>query len=100
MSSSLFAAMRATFLEDLLDACVMECYFRDHMAERDLLYHDQLRPLLVGYDSKSSKDAQTGYLHPFYETVNAPAHPIRNQHIRLTADSPDLLAIIKREGAV
>ncbi len=27
------------FLEDLIDACVMECYFRDHMAERDLLFH-------------------------------------------------------------
>ncbi len=92
--------MRATFLEDLIDSCVMECYFRDHMADRDLLFHDQLRPLLEGYDSKSSKEAQTSFLHKFYETVNAPAHPIRNQLIRLTADSPDLLAVIKREGAV
>ena len=30
----------AAFLEDLIDACVMECYFREHMAERDLLFHD------------------------------------------------------------
>ena len=29
----------ASFLEDLIDACVMECYFREHMAERDLLFH-------------------------------------------------------------
>ena len=27
----------AAFLEDLIDACVMECYFREQMAERDLL---------------------------------------------------------------
>lgn len=92
--------MRATFLEDLIDACVMECYFRDHMAERDLLFHDQLRPLLEGYDANASRDAHLEFLHDFYETVNAPAHPIRNQLIRLTADSPDLLAVIKREGAV
>jgi adenine-specific DNA-methyltransferase len=92
--------MRATFLEDLIDACVMECYFRDHMAERDLLFHDQLRPLLAGYDANASHDAQLEFLHQFYETVNAPAHPIRNQLIRLTAESPDLLAVIKREGAV
>jgi len=29
----------ASFLEDLIDACVMECYFREHMAERDVLFH-------------------------------------------------------------
>lgn len=102
--------MRALFLEDLLDACVMECYFRDHMAERDLLFHDQLRiPLSVmdrarggvrgGVDAPDDA-AMTTYLHQFYETVNAPSHPIRNQLIRLTAESPDLLAVIKREGAV
>lgn len=92
--------MRAVFMEDLIDACVMECYFRDHMAERDLLFHDQLRPLLGSHDTKSSKEAQSHFLHQFYETVNAPAHPIRNQLLRLTADSPELLAVIKREGAV
>jgi type I restriction-modification system DNA methylase subunit len=92
--------MRATFLEDLIDACVMECYFRDHMAERDLLFHDQLRPLLAGFYANAGRDAQLEFLHQFYETVNAPAHPVRNQLIRLTADSPDLLAVIKREGAV
>ena len=31
-------------------------------------------------------------------TLNAPSHPIHN--LRLTADSPDLLAIIKAEGKV
>ncbi len=33
-------------------------------------------------------------------TLNAPSHPIRNRLLRLTADSPDLLAIIKQEGKV
>jgi hypothetical protein len=32
-------------------------------------------------------------------TLNAPRHPIRDRH-RPTADSPDLLAIIKAEGRV
>jgi len=31
---------------------------------------------------------------------SAPSHPIRNRLLRLTADSPDLLAIIKQEGKV
>ena len=32
--------------------------------------------------------------------MNALGHPIRNHLLRLTADSPDLLAIIKAEGKV
>ncbi|MDX2152749.1 MAG: hypothetical protein SFV54_18550 [Bryobacteraceae bacterium] len=35
-----------------------------------------------------------------YQTLNAPSHPIRNRLLRLTADSPDLLAVIKAEGRV
>jgi hypothetical protein len=31
---------------------------------------------------------------------DAPSHPIRNRLFRISADSPDLLAIIKEEGRV
>ena len=57
----------------------MESTFREHMAERDLLFHDTVAPQLAAY---------------------APSHPIRNRLLRLPADSPDLLAIIKQEGRV
>ena len=36
----------AAFLEDLIDACVMESYFREHMAERDLLFHATVAQIL------------------------------------------------------
>jgi hypothetical protein len=75
------------FLADLSDACVMECYFRDHMAERDLLFLDDLAGPLSAYD-----------LTEMYRNLNAPASKIRNRLVRLTADSPDLLAVIKEEG--
>jgi hypothetical protein len=39
----------AAFLEDLIDACVMESYFREPMAERDLLFHDTVAPHLAAY---------------------------------------------------
>ena len=32
------------FIRDLLDACVMECYFREHMSERNLLVPRRSRP--------------------------------------------------------
>jgi len=94
------ADSHTSFLEDLLDACVMECYFREHMAEHDLLILDDLVPHLVKYDAKASEPKQAEFLEHLYRTLNAPESPIRNRLLRLTADSPDLLAVIKAEGKV
>lgn len=88
------------FLEDLIDACVMECYFRDHMAERDLLFHATVAPHLAAYDPEASADQQRGFFTHLHQTLNAPNHPIRNSLDRITSDSPDLLAVIKQEGRV
>ncbi|MEI7732865.1 MAG: Eco57I restriction-modification methylase domain-containing protein [Verrucomicrobiota bacterium] len=90
----------AAFLEDLIEACVMECYFREHMAERDLLFHDIVAPHLAAYDPVASETQQRDFLTRLHATFNAPSHPIRNRLLRLTADSPDLLAVIKQEGRV
>ena len=90
----------AAFLEDLIDACVMESYFREHMAERDLLFHDTVAPHLAAYDPAASEATQSNLLTDLYQTLNAPSHPIRNRLLRLTAESPDLLAVIKQEGRV
>lgn len=76
------------FLEDLIDACVMECYFRDHMAQRDLLF----------LDDEDSAEKRREFIANLHRTLNAPASKIRNRLLRLTADSPDLLAVIKAEG--
>ncbi len=88
----------AAFLEDLIDACVMESYFRQHMAERDLLFHDTVAPHLADYDPTADEAKQRDFLIHLHATLNAPSHPVRNRLLRLTADSPDLLAIIKQEG--
>lgn len=99
----------ASFLEDLIDACVMECYFREHMAERDLLFHDTLAPLLASVEQtflsaspsfNTDRNVCATFLTHLHQTLNAPSHPIRNRLLRLTADSPDLLAVIKQEGRV
>ncbi len=88
------------FLEDLIDACVMECYFHEHMAKLDLLFLDQLAPSLESYNPGAPEAEQTTFLETFLNTHNAPTANIRNQLPRLTTDSPDLLAIIKQEGQV
>ncbi len=67
---------------------------------RDLLFHDPVAPHLAGYAPESSAAQQRDFLTHLHQTLNAPSHPIRNRLLRLTADSPDLLAIIKQEGRV
>jgi adenine-specific DNA-methyltransferase len=90
----------SNFIADLSDACVMESYFREHMAERDLLFHDTMAPYLAAYAPDASAVQQRDFLIRLHQTLNAPSHPIRNRLLRLTADSPDLLAVIKQEGRV
>ena len=50
------------FLEDLIDACVMECYFREPMAVRDLLFHDSVAPHLAAYAPEASAAQQRDFL--------------------------------------
>lgn len=90
----------AGFLEDLIDACVMECYFRDHMTERDLLFIDDLSPHLAAYNSDATESQQREFIEQLHRTLNAPESTIRNRLLRISADSPDLLAVIQREGKV
>lgn len=90
----------AALLEDLIDACVMECYFREHMADRNLLFHELITPHLSAYDHTSSDEQRLAFLNQLFRTINAPSHAVRNRLLRLTADSPELLAIIKQEGQV
>jgi hypothetical protein len=92
------ASAPTQFLEDLIDACVMECYFREHMDERDLLFLDDLAPHLSAYDPSASESQQREFIAQLHRTLNAPTSKIRNRLLRLTADSPDLLAVIKAEG--
>ena len=70
----------------------MESYFREHMAERDLPFPDPVAPHPAAYAPEASAAQQRDYLTHLHQTLNAPSHPIR---LRLTAASPDLLAIVK-----
>jgi hypothetical protein len=87
------------FSDDLIDACVMECYFHEHMSERDLLFLDDLVPYLSAYSPSASDSKHYELMSQLYHTLNAPSSKIRNRLLRISADSPDLLASIKKEAA-
>ena len=89
----------ALFLEQVIDACVMEVYFPTHMAQHHLSLLPHILPLLQNF----TPTAPTTHLETarhFHTQANHPHHPIRNLLTRIPADSPDLLGVIQREGEV
>ena len=94
------AVAERAFLADLSDACVMECYFREHMAERDLLFLGDLAAHLSTYNASAAVSQQRVFIADLCSTLNAPSSNIRNRLLRITADSPELLAVVKHEGAL
>lgn len=90
----------AAFLEEVIDACVMEFYFAEHMRERKLDLMDHVRSLLPLDLDQMDEKTQWQIVARFFEQANAPEHPIRNRLMRIYTDSPKLLAVIKAEGKV
>lgn len=90
----------AAFLEELIDACVMEIYFADHMAEKKLAVIAKVCQVIKPFQRTAPVSAKWQQVQSFYETVNAPNHPIRNRLMQIPIDSPDLLRVIKEEGRV
>jgi len=85
----------AAFIEEVIDACVMELYFPEEAATKNLRFIEPVSALLKPMTSVSKESIEA-----FFSIANDSKHAIRNQLIRLTVDSPDLFAIIKREGTV
>ncbi len=90
----------ARFLEEVIDTCVMELYYAAHMAEKKLNILDAVRTLITPFAPDAADRERWLQVEAFYLTANAPKHPIRNRLMRILTDSPDLLAVIQKEGKV
>ena len=78
----------------------MECYFREHMAERDLLFLDELAPHLADYRPDAPESQQRDFIVQLHGKLNSPSSIVRNRLLRISADSPNLLAVIKEGGNI
>lgn len=85
-------------LEALIDACVLECYFPDHMAERDLLFQDDVAQALTGYNPDAPEAEQLRFIETLHQRLTEAKIPERLR--RIPEASPDLLGIILKEGKV
>ena len=92
--------LAADFLVDVIDACVMEVYFPQHMAEKDLCISEQVLNLLPSNISSLQPEALGQTALAFYQMANDSKHSIRSKLLRISIDSPELLGVIQREGAV
>lgn len=92
-------ALAGQFLTQVIDACVMEVYFSDDMAKYNLGITAAVRPLLARVEGLQQAELADAAV-TFYQTANDSRHPVRNILLRMPAESPDLLAVIQREGAV
>lgn len=84
------------FFDDLIDACVMECYFRDHMAERDLLVLGDIAQHLAAYSPDAPDAQQRAFIAQLHKTLGDPASEIRRRLSRIPDD--DVLGVIWRAG--
>lgn len=89
-----------SFMQEVIDACVFEVYFSAHMAERKLGLTSHVFSLIQEIEVNVPDEVLMKQVEQFYEIANSSKHPIRNILIRIPVDSPELLAVIQKEGAV
>ncbi|MCU0858679.1 MAG: hypothetical protein MUC65_09800 [Pontiellaceae bacterium] len=84
----------ATFLEELIDACVLELYFPEEALRKDLQF---ITPVAVCLEDPCCSATEKGIRH-FIERFTA--RGLGEKLNRLESASPDLFAVIKEEGKV
>jgi hypothetical protein len=84
----------STFLEELIDACVLELYFPAEAAAKDLQF---ITPVAVCLENPCCTVTEKG-IHHFIERCSACG--LGEKPARLESASPDLFAVIKQEGRV
>ncbi len=92
----------STFLEDLQFMGQVSVLLNvEVIAPADSNLSSFVRSASSAHRSSATKlEASSTKTKTFVATANDIEHPIRNQLIRLTSDSPDLFAVLQEEGAV
>lgn len=93
-------SLAADFIVEVIDACVMEVFFAQHMAEKNLSITANVRPLLPDNALALSQPQLAEAALALHKTANDSKHSIRNILLRIPADSPELLAVIQKEGTI
>jgi len=86
----------AKYFEEVIDGCVFELYFKDHMQTNDIaittLVEKEVNNVF-GDDNFDSIDnnKKAKLVWVLYETLTHPDHPVRNNILKFPIVSPDIL---------
>jgi len=87
------------FLEKLIDGCILEVYFPEHMTENMLDLICPTASVTLPLPEPDTVEARWAKLTSFFDQANHPKHEIRNRLMRMTIDSPDFLGVIMEAKA-
>jgi hypothetical protein len=83
----------SSFFEDVIDGCVYELYFRDHVHEKGIDVLRFLRGQLQSIEDVSQDQAKK-VIRTTYETLRQQDNQVRNRLLLIPSRSPDLLLSI------
>jgi len=88
----------ATNFEELIDACVYELYFKEHMEEKKIDVLQYVTPLLQPIDhfnEETEKQKIDVLINRVYDQYKATNSPIRQRMLQFPVKSPDIINIIQ-----
>jgi len=88
----------ATNFEELVDACVYELYFGEHMKEKEIDVLQFVTPLLEPIDhlnEETEKQAIDAILNRVYDQYKATDSPIRQRMLQFPVKSADIINVIQ-----
>jgi len=95
--SSIPAKTAIQFFEEVLDGCVFELYFREHMAERSIAILEEVSQVLAGKEIIGLPESEARErIRQVYQALNAPESLVRQRIALFGARSPEILLPILR----
>jgi len=93
-------SVMAAFLEELIDACVMELYFTDLMAKHGLSLMAEVTKIISPFRKNASEATKERQIRSFFEQAADPRRVIAKRLAKLKTDAPKELKVIREEGKV
>jgi len=88
----------AVNFEELVDACVYELYFEEHMKEKQIDVLQFINPLLKPIDHLNEETQKTEInkiINEVYDKYKATDSPIRQRMLQFSTKSPDIINVIQ-----
>jgi hypothetical protein len=88
----------ATNFEELVDACVYELYFKDHMLEKEIDVLQFVTPLLQPIENlneETEKQKIDAIINQVYDHYKSTDSPIRQRMLQFPVKSPNIINVIQ-----